>query len=321
MQGRLNGFSISPLMQELMVYAGHLDCYVKSNEILSQFLSIQVSAGQVYRVTDCVGEQLKEESGRIERIMPPVSKEDYLYVEIDGSMLCTRESEPWKEVKLGRIFKGSDCLNPNTTSSYLCRSQYVAHLGTSRDFGDRLRTAIDSYGELKDRLVFISDGATWIREWIADHYPLSCTILDFYHVLEHLYQFADLAFAGAPLEKQEWCDRQKALLQESDVESVLQNIASTTAKETDKKKLLTYCQNNMKRMRYKQYRNIGCGIIGSGAIESAHRTVIQKRMKLSGQRWSRKGAENMLQLRVTAMNGLWHKVIEVCKRTHVTCAA
>ena len=74
-------------------------------------------------------------------------------------------------------------------------------------------------------------------------------------------------------------------------------------------------------MRYKQYRNIGCDIIGCGAIESAHRTVIQKRMKLSGQRWSRKGAENMLQLWVTAMNALWHKVIEVCKKTNKTLAA
>ena len=41
-------------------------------------------------------------------------------------------------------------------------------------------------------------------------------------------------------------------------------------------------------MRYKQYRNVGCEIIGSGSIESAHRTVIQKRMKLSEQRCSRK---------------------------------
>ncbi|MEO8764779.1 MAG: hypothetical protein ABI416_10850 [Ginsengibacter sp.] len=38
-----------------------------------------------------------------------------------------------------------------------------------------------------------------------------------------------------------------------------------------------------------------CGIIGSGAIESAHRTVIQKRMKLSGQRWSKCGAQNILK--------------------------
>ncbi|MEE9373912.1 MAG: hypothetical protein V3V00_12750, partial [Saprospiraceae bacterium] len=38
-------------------------------------------------------------------------------------------------------------------------------------------------------------------------------------------------------------------------------------------------------------------MIGSGAIESAHKTVIQRRMKLSGQRWSMKGAKNMLNLR------------------------
>jgi len=64
-----------------------------------------------------------------------------------------------------------------------------------------------------------------------------------------------------------------------------------------------------------QDKNIGCGIIGSGAIESAHRTVIQRRMKLSGQRWGIKGAKNMLRLRVIAMNKQWAKVIDFLK-TH-----
>jgi hypothetical protein len=321
MQGRINGFSISPLMQELMTYAGHLDSYAKSNEILERFLSVAVSTSQVYRVTDYVAGVLQSEETHPERILPPVSKNDVLYVEMDGSMLCTREVEPWKEVKLGRLFKGSNCLNPNTASSYLCKSQYVAHLGKSSDFGEKLQPEIDAYGDLKNRLVFISDGAAWIREWIADHYPLSITILDFYHAMEHLYQFADLAFVGLPLSKQVWCEQQKALLLESDVETVLQNIADSEGKEKDKKKLITYYENNKRRMRYKEYRSIGCGIIGSGAIESAHRTVIQKRMKLSGQRWSHKGAEAMLQLRVTAMNGLWHKVIDICKKTHLGKAA
>ena len=321
MQGNINGFSISALMQELMTCAGHLDCYIQSNEILERFLFVPVSPSQVYRVTDYVASVLKSEEVYPERILPPVAKDEVLYVEIDGSMLCTRESEPWKEVKLGRLFKDSDCLNPNTTSSYLCKSKYVAHLEKSHDFGKRLQSAIDGYGELNPRLVFLSDGAAWIREWIADHYPLSITILDFYHAMEHLYQFKEQAFTGSSPAKQAWCDRQKALLLESDVEAVLQNIAATNAKEVDKKKLLTYYQNNKKRMRYKQYQRIGCGIIGSGAIESAHRTVIQKRMKLSEQRWSYKGAEKMLQLRVTAMNGLWHKVIDVCKKTKRAVAA
>jgi hypothetical protein len=67
-------------------------------------------------------------------------------------------------------------------------------------------------------------------------------------------------------------------------------------------------------MDYQRYKNIGSGIIGSGAIESAHRTVVQKRMKQSGQRWSNKGAQNMLNLRVLTMNKQWDKVGALIKK-------
>lgn len=66
-------------------------------------------------------------------------------------------------------------------------------------------------------------------------------------------------------------------------------------------------------MDYARYRKIGCGIIGSGAIESAHRTIIQKRMKQSGQRWGFKGAQNVLNLRVIKGSGQWNKVIRNIK--------
>lgn len=133
-------------MQELIAYAGHLECYAKSEEILEKFTHVKVSTSQVYRVTDYVGASLQEEERQVERILPPLSKEDVLYVEIDGSMLCTREQEPWKEVKLGRLFKGSDCLNPNSSSSCLSASQYVAQLGNSHDFGERFQKIADAYG-------------------------------------------------------------------------------------------------------------------------------------------------------------------------------
>src|SRR5690606_18276067 len=53
------------------------------------------------------------------------------------------------------------------------------------------------------------------------------------------------------------------------------------------------------------------GIIGSGAIESAHRTVIQHRMKQAGQRWTAQGAQNMLNLRVIKENGQWARIIHM----------
>ena len=67
-------------------------------------------------------------------------------------------------------------------------------------------------------------------------------------------------------------------------------------------------------MDYEKYMELGCGIIASGAIESAHRTGIQERMKLSGQRWSMKGAQNILNLRVINKNNQWSKIIEISKK-------
>jgi hypothetical protein len=197
--------------------------------------------------------------------------------------------------------------------SFLQDSQYVGHFGSSVDFCKKIGGIIDAYGNLKDRLVFINDGATWIREWITDNYPLAVSALDYYHALEYLYEFAEKAFPKNQSEKDLWCDRQKDLLLASDVETVLDNISSANAKDEDKKKITTYYGNNKERMKYGQYRKIGCGIIGSGAIESAHRTVVQKRMKLAGQRWSFKGATNMLRLRVISMNRQWAKVIDLIK--------
>ena len=69
-------------------------------------------------------------------------------------------------------------------------------------------------------------------------------------------------------------------------------------------------------MDYKYYLRIGKGIIGSGAIESAHRTVIQCRMKRSGQRWSKKGAKNMLCLRTIKMNNQWNEVEKLIKKQY-----
>jgi hypothetical protein len=76
---------------------------------------------------------------------------------------------------------------------------------------------------------------------------------------------------------------------------------------------------NQGRMDYAHYPTIGCGIIGSGAMESAHHTV-QKRMKLSAQRWSKHAAEHLLNLRVISRNQQWDKVIELARTNLVKSA-
>jgi hypothetical protein len=310
--GVKNGFGISPVMQELMTYAGHLDSYEKSNEVLSRFLSVNVSSTQVYRVSNWVSDGLQEVEETATRILPPVSEEEVLYVGVDGSMVSTRE-EGWKEVKLARLFKSSDCLNPNTESAFLTQSQYAACLGSSKEFCRKVEDVLDAYGSLKKRPVFLTDGATWIKNRIEDSYSDSTAILDCYHACEHLHAFAEICFKDLKF-REKWFKEQKNLLYESGVERVIENIMDTDASIREKEKLTNYYQSNISRMDYRKYRTIGCGIIGSGSIESAHRTVIQKRMKLSGQHWSMTGSKNMLRLRVISMNKQWHKVIDMIKK-------
>ncbi len=174
-------------MQELMVYSGQLDSYEKCNEIIREFINVEVGTTQVYRLTDLYGAEAGKTVNET-RTLTPVKREEVLYVQADGSMLLTRENG-WSEVKVGRFFKSSDCIHAGSKAGWISNSQYVAHLGTSKDFTKTMDDLIESYGSLNSRLIFISDGATWIKNWIADAFADAISILDYYHACEHLHLF------------------------------------------------------------------------------------------------------------------------------------
>jgi Uncharacterised protein family (UPF0236) len=297
-------------MQELMVYAGQMDCYENCNEVIDKFLDVQVSSSQVHRVTDCYGQQLSTTVNE-HTTLTPLKKQEVLYVEADGSMLLTRE-EGWKEVKLGRLFKAPDCIHAEGKAGWISHSQYVAHLGSHTTFSGQMEHLIDSCCHPQTNIVFITDGAPWLKNWIEDAYPNSYSILDYYHGCEYLHALCKEHFNDEPT-AQCWIKQQKELLLESRVQQVIEHVEQLHSPKKEAKKLIEYYQANINRMDYKQYLQVGCGIIGSGAIESAHRKVIHKRMKQSGQRWSKQGAQHMLNLRVINCNQQWEKVVALTK--------
>jgi hypothetical protein len=314
-------------MQEKMVYAAQENCYEESAHALQQYLRVEVNAMQIHRVANTYGAELEKE-----KVAPQVesSKEDKhhkiaevkpdetVYAEMDGSMILTRE-EGWKEVKLGRVFKESDCLTVSSSPTaeqpqrgWIQHSEYEACMGNHRQFTQRFERHTEPYRFLGERLIFISDGATWIKNWTDDNYSRATQVLDWYHCKEHLCTYAEHFFKDAR-EKQKWIDKQSDLLHESKTAVVLDNIRALPAvnkqQREAKRKLLQYYENNISRMDYQRYRAMGAGIIGSGAIEAANRQVVQKRMKLSGQRWSKKGAQHILNLRTAYLSGKWNKVV------------
>jgi len=74
--------------------------------------------------------------------------------------------------------------------------------------------------------------------------------------------------------------------------------------------LLSYYSHNQERMRYGTYRQQGL-LIGSGAVEAAIRQLIQQRLKLSGQRWTLQGAQQIANLRIAKKSGNLDQVLNL----------
>lgn len=295
-------------MRELLLYTGQEDNYAGAAQYIEKLLRISANGMQIYReVTkygDKVDDLLNKETPCVE-----LSEEDVVYAMLDGGMLLTRPSE-WKEAKIGRVFKGSEIHSLSKKRKEIRQSEYVAHLGNHKDFEAKMSVLTDKYEPLDEKLVFINDGAKWIWNWIEAEYPKATQILDYYHAKEHLGTFAHFYFRDKT-ERRLWIETTGNILKEKGIEATIEVIKGLEKKtrtiEEEKNKLLNYYLNNFKRMDYPRYIKQGL-LIGSGAIESAHRTISQKRLKQSGQRWSNKGAQNVLNLRVLYKSGRWNEI-------------
>ena len=70
--------------------------------------------------------------------------------------------------------------------------------------------------------------------------------------------------------------------------------------------LYTYITNNINNINYPEYEAEGY-FIGSGAIESGNKIVLQRRLKQAGMRWNTETAQYLLNLKSKAESGLWLK--------------
>lgn len=308
----MNGFFISPYLQELMAIAGVSDVYSASSKILNAFLGIDIALSQVYRVTNLLGEQLTPDLAQ-PLSHPPLQAQEVIYASMDGSMILTDDG--WQEVKLSRLFSSRSRVENgqkerDRTRFRLEESTYSAHLGSYQGFTPLFEASLGTYKAQPERLVFVTDGAVWMQHYLEETYPTSTHILDYYHAVEHLAGFARLGFNALKM-RTHWLEEQKTHLLADGLDVVLANLAQLTdlkpATQQERTRLVAYLEANRSRMQYGSFRARGL-LIGSGPMEAAHRTVIQSRMKRSGQRWTKPGAQAMLNLRVAAKSGRWQLV-------------
>lgn len=308
-----HGFGISLKLQENICLLGQSEVFEDGEKLLKQLVGLNMSGKQIQRVSERYGSCIEEKE------LASIQKEEGLqkkkesaltYVMLDGSMLFTRE-EGWKEIKVGRVFQADMNIKINKKRNQINRSLYICHLGEHTGFLDKMENHIECY---KNKIC-IGDGAKWIWNWAGDKYPAMLQILDLYHALEKLGAFSAIQYVNLQ-ERVIWTGQQKELLLSNQVVQVIKNVNELTARNAEAQKtkeaLITYYTNNQSRMMYGTYIEKGYNV-GSGAIESAHRNVIQQRLKLSGQRWSKNGAQQIANLRAYHKSDRWGEVAEIIK--------
>lgn len=328
--GIRHGFAITPLLQShLLEFSTDLPFERAAHLIKTAIPSARTSSSQAQRLTQYYGnleqtEQLLQQPGfgTCSQNEAEASQAKLLYVQADGGHLSTDEG--YRETKVGRVFAAqqirkisSDCEGVMMRNS-LEKSDYLAHLGSHAEFTARLNPLINAHLKSNPdaRMIAISDGADWIASWIKRDYPEAVIILDFYHAVERIGEFASMVFSSAQ-NRSAWVENRKEELAAGQVDKVIMAIRSKAVvrRKAIIDKSLTvigYLEKNKYRMKYNEYRAHGY-CIGSGAIESAISTVLQQRCKLVGQRWTQR-VEAVLNIRSVFKSGKRAKLRRIISR-------
>lgn len=312
-------FGYSPLVQEDMLHLSQLSVYKDASDTFTRFTNAKIDPSQYQRVVGFYG-------GELDAVIDVVAQKDPTptvhYTMVDGSMVLTDDG--WKETKVGRHFHSNDILKVgNKTRHEISHSIYHAQMIDSEVFTSNMDRLLENAVPKGSTHVFLNDGAIWIENWIQERYPGAISILDFFHGNEHIADAVKVVVSDNKEQKKLMEEFKEMVLEGKvlEVANLLEAKAKNTGKQIDG--ILQYLRGNAYRMQYDKYSKLGL-MIGSGAIEAAHRTVIQSRMKLSGQRWAKTGVDAMLKLRTRYESDRWsevkNKVLEINSK-HLNKAA
>lgn len=183
-------------------------------------------------------------------------------------------------------------------------ARYLAGLYDLPELGWQLRRQAGQVGiDRAGQWIGLTDGGNGLEEFVTVNFPRDIVlILDFWHAAEYLADLAKLLHPQDEERRQgllaEWCQAMKhqggpgivALLEQ------LPLPPRKPAVHAQYDTTLRYLRNNVHRMDYPRYLANGW-CIGSGAVESACKTVVNQRLKLAGMRWGADGTDALCHLR------------------------
>ena len=305
-------------LQRAMTDFGADDPFAGAAKKLKEHYGIEAPISAVRTITEEHGESIKKNTP-VQTEMPDRPGVPRLIAELDGSMIPEVETAPaengeqpvdqrktrkvkWTEARL--------CLAHEPGSVTPVFGASLAVLGGPAEAGAQMMNcAIRAGAGTATKLHCVGDGASWIADQVQLQFGLQGRYLvDLYHVCEYVAPAAE-RIAGK--DKQTWMEKQKQKMKENRSSEVLQDLQPFLEDDTipdsgaPVRACHRYIRNRPGQFDYQTALQSGLPM-GSGEVESAHRYVIQARLKISGAWWKIENAAKMLPLRVSRANGDWN---------------
>src|SRR4051812_18605644 len=250
-------------------------------------------------------------------------------VSTDGGRIRIRTTKRGPKTAKGRNRYRTDWREPKLLIIYVVDEkgqmdrEFLAVIDGTLGGPDAIFKLIEFYlRELKiataDKILFVADGARWIWNRVgallrrlAVKSDQVNELVDFYHAVEHLGKIAAFHRRWTAAERQAWIGRQRRRLLKGGVEEVQAAIDVVCGPRPGKalKRERDYFRRNGGKGRMDYARVAALKLpIGSGAIESAIRRVVNLRLKGPSIYWHEKSAEAVLLLRSYYKAGRWNHI-------------
>ena len=292
----------SKRLQRVIVDFGAEHSFGKAAQRVQEHYGIEVSTEAVRQYTLRHGRSINQLSAQT------LAAAKTLIVQMDGSMVPIVERGPGADGRKSKQLLWREARFCLARANDRTQGLYGASLGSAQSAGWMWREVALKAGLDRDSQVHgLGDGAPWIVDQFKENFgSQGAYLLDFYHVSEYLAQAA-LKVAGAKKQK-EWIRRQQGRLLNNQHRKVLRSLErhleAPNTEEAPVSAAHRYLSERHDCLDYSSARAAKLPI-GSGEIESGHRHVIQKRLKLAGAWWKATNAQAMLNLRCARTNNQW----------------
>jgi hypothetical protein len=323
--------SLISLVSALAAILGSLS---EASNVLAQ-IGISMTTKVVRRIAYCVAERARKawESGNYS--LPETLAGRRVVISTDGGRTRIRRNKVGRKTRKGRRRYSTRWREPKLLIVYVVDGDGkqdssmspiidATMAGPDAIFGMFLHYLRKLEIEKAEQVLCVADGAHWI--WRRFH-PLVKALgldpervfqlIDFYHAVEHLGSVAALRKSWSNKQRKAWVLKHRQLLLNGEVGCVIAAVKELCRGRNSKavRTQRNYFINNHARMAYAKLKDMKFPI-GSGAVESAIRRVINLRLKGPGIFWCRENAEAMLMLRSYYKAGRWESLVDMATSHH-----